>query len=258
VEFIFVDEPADENWAMIIAGESNPKLGLISVHTPVAQALLGSAVGAEVLAPLPVGLRKLKVLAIQKHSVAHPADYAQEDNDVLIHVPLQPPPRPSNHPRREGFRTIHVKVTQGMINQNLLTLTEYVNRGVVRIGEEFTIKSDPPGEFFKTDLVQHGNKLRERGAIARFYRMAGVRAGDSIVLTEIAPRRWKLTRVAGQRDLDARDPRFLLRGNGTFRRSAEGRWAVAPYRLQRPPFGLHQTSRFPKARSLALPPFSSP
>jgi hypothetical protein len=90
-----------------------------------------------------------------------------------------------------------------MINQNLLTLTEYVHRGVVRIGEEFTIESDPPGEFFKTDLVQHGNKLRERGAIARFYRMAGVRAGDAIVLAEIAPRRWKLARVAGQHILDA-------------------------------------------------------
>jgi hypothetical protein len=59
--------------AMIIAGESNPKLGLIRVHTPVAQALLGSALGAEVLARLPGGLKKLKVLAIQKHSIAHPA-----------------------------------------------------------------------------------------------------------------------------------------------------------------------------------------
>ena len=58
---------------------------------------------------------------------------------------------------------MQVKVSQGMINQNLLTLTEYVNRGVVRIGEEFTVESDPPGEFFKTDIVRHGNKLRERG-----------------------------------------------------------------------------------------------
>jgi very-short-patch-repair endonuclease len=39
VEFIFVDDPADENWATIIAGESNPKFGLINVHTPVAQSV---------------------------------------------------------------------------------------------------------------------------------------------------------------------------------------------------------------------------
>ena len=90
---------------------------------------------------------------------------------------------------------IEIQVTQGMINQNLLTLTEYVNRGIVRVGEEFTVESEPSGELFKTELTDNGNKFRERGAIARFYREAHIRAGDSIALTEISPRRWKLRKA---------------------------------------------------------------
>ncbi|MGL4399325.1 MAG: hypothetical protein ACRCXD_05625 [Luteolibacter sp.] len=93
------------------------------------------------------------------------------------------------------LRELPVEVTQGMINQNLLTLTEHVKRGRIRTGEDLAIETYPSGERFRTDLMTNGNKVRERGAIGRFYRKAGVHAGDFVVLTEISPGRWTLKKA---------------------------------------------------------------
>jgi uncharacterized protein (DUF3084 family) len=89
-------------------------------------------------------------------------------------------------------RRMVIEVTQGMINQNLLTLTEHVKAGRIRTGLEMKIEARPSGELFCTDLLSEGNRLRERGAIARFYRDARVHAGDRVVLFEQAPNRWTL------------------------------------------------------------------
>ena len=94
------------------------------------------------------------------------------------------------------LRELPVEVTQGMLNQSLLTLTDHVKRGRVRTGEELTIEAYPSAERMRTDLMVNGNKLRERGAIGRFYREAGVHAGDFVVLSEIAPNRWTLKKAA--------------------------------------------------------------
>jgi len=85
-----------------------------------------------------------------------------------------------------------VDVTQGMINQNLLTLSEHVKAGRIRPGIEMTIEATPSGDLFSSTLLSDGNRLQERGAIARFYRDARVRAGDKVVLTEDSPNHWKL------------------------------------------------------------------
>jgi hypothetical protein len=94
-----------------------------------------------------------------------------------------------------SVRELVTEVTQGMLNQNLLTLTEHVKRGRIRTGEELLFEALPSGDRFRTDLMTNGNKLRERGAIARFYREAGVRAGDFVVLTEVAPAQWTLKKA---------------------------------------------------------------
>ena len=96
----------------------------------------------------------------------------------------------------QKLRELPVEVSQGMINQNLLTLTDHVKRGRIRVGEEMLIEALPSGERFRTDLVVNGNKLRERGAIGRFYREAGVHDGEFVVLTETAPQRWTLRKAA--------------------------------------------------------------
>jgi hypothetical protein len=54
------------------------------------------------------------------------------------------------------------------------------------------VESLPSGERFKTQVMTSGNKLQERGAIGRFYRSAGVHAGDFVVLREVSRGSWQL------------------------------------------------------------------
>ncbi len=82
--FTFADEPTEENWVTIVAGESNPKLGLVNKETPIARVLLGAPVGAELLAHLPEGPRKIKVLTIQKHRPAFGAEAGNEEGMETI------------------------------------------------------------------------------------------------------------------------------------------------------------------------------
>jgi len=99
-------------------------------------------------------------------------------------------------PQANGkIRELAIEVTDGMIRQNLLTLTPHVKRGKIKIGEELTIEAIPSGERFVTVLLQNGNKLRARGEIAQFYRDARVNSGDYVVLTEISPSRWTLAKA---------------------------------------------------------------
>src|SRR6266699_2755606 len=93
---------------------------------------------------------------------------------------------------RFGNREISVEVSQGMINQNLLTLTDPMKRGRIRAGEEMEIEALPSGERFKSVVLEIGNKLQERGAVGRFYRKAGVHAGDYIVMREVSQGQWQL------------------------------------------------------------------
>jgi hypothetical protein len=92
-------------------------------------------------------------------------------------------------------RELPIEVTEGMIRQNLLTLTPHVKRGKIMTGEDLAIEALPSGERFTTVLLQNGNKLRARGEIAQFYRDARVKSGDYVVLTEISPRHWTLTKA---------------------------------------------------------------
>ena len=101
-------------------------------------------------------------------------------------------PKADIHKVARGIREFAIDVSQGMINQNLLTLTEQVKRGMIHIGERLMIETVPSGDRFETDLIASGNKLRERGKIAKFYRDAGVRAGDVVTLTELSPGVWQL------------------------------------------------------------------
>lgn len=98
----------------------------------------------------------------------------------------------ANSERPLSTREIAVEISQGMINQNLLTLTDAVKKGLIRVGEKMVIETQPNGTILETQLLANGNKLRERGKIGRFYREAAVQAGDTIVLRELTPGRWEL------------------------------------------------------------------
>lgn len=107
----------------------------------------------------------------------------------------EPNVAPSGSTNGSQLRQLLVEVTQGMINQNLLTLTDHLKAGRVHGGELLVIECQPSGARFKTDIVPNGNKLRERGEIARFYRDAGVKSGDIVVLVESEKGRWILRKA---------------------------------------------------------------
>lgn len=92
-----------------------------------------------------------------------------------------------------GLRLTTVEVTQGMLNQHLLTLTEARRRKIVKIGEQFTITL-PDGTEFTTELCEPGNKLRERGHIRRFYEDQKIEDGDEVTMEEVSAGKWVLRR----------------------------------------------------------------
>lgn len=98
-----------------------------------------------------------------------------------------------------GLRILTIEVSQGMINQNLLTLTEAKARGVVHEGERFTIRL-PDETSFSTELCSPGNKLRERGLIRKFYADAKIREGDKVVMTEVSQGSWTLSRLSSEEE----------------------------------------------------------
>jgi hypothetical protein len=115
---------------------------------------------------------------IQSHAVGILSDTLGYDSDQVTVEP-------------SGLRTFVIEVSQGMINQHLLTLTDAKRLEKVSTGETFEIQL-PDGTIFKTELCQPGNKLRERGMIRRFYETSKVEQGDKVVLKETAPGIWKL------------------------------------------------------------------
>jgi hypothetical protein len=89
------------------------------------------------------------------------------------------------------FRVLRVGVSAGMLRQNLLTLTEARKSGEVSLGEQFRV-TVPDGSVFKTDLVEPGNRFRERSEVRKFYAANEVQEGDIIYLKEVQKGDWKL------------------------------------------------------------------
>ncbi len=94
------------------------------------------------------------------------------------------------------LRRLPIRVSEGMIRQNLLTFTEHIKRGRIQVEEEMMIEVRPTGARFPSKVLQNGNRLQERGEIGRFYRSAGVQDGDIVVLTETKPNEWTLEKVS--------------------------------------------------------------
>jgi len=101
----------------------------------------------------------------------------------------------------EGLRKIELEVTEGMLRQSLLSMTRAKKANLVKVGEQFTI-TVPSGEQFTTDLIDPGNKLRERGRIRAFYEAHQIKAGDHVVLKETEKNRWTMEVVQRHKVLD--------------------------------------------------------
>lgn len=92
----------------------------------------------------------------------------------------------------DQLREITILVLPGMITQSLLSLTPAIKSGIISPGEKLSIEAFPSRERFDTVLLPVGNKLQKRGKVGKFYREAGVRAGDTVVLREVGRGRWEL------------------------------------------------------------------
>lgn len=90
-----------------------------------------------------------------------------------------------------GLRRITIEVSEGMLNQSLLTVTDARKLGIVSLGERLKVTL-PGGVSFETEVVEPGNRLRERGLIRSFYRDQRIEAGDYVVLSEVARGEWTL------------------------------------------------------------------
>lgn len=101
-----------------------------------------------------------------------------------------------------GLRNLEIEVTEGMVNQSLLTLTEAKKRGEVQVGEKFTVHL-PDGTHFTSELTEPGNKLRERSSIRRFYTSAKVADGDKVSLVEFKSGHWRLMRSDSPEAIEA-------------------------------------------------------
>lgn len=87
----------------------------------------------------------------------------------------------ASKPSASESHDISIILTEGMIRQNLLTFTRWMEpRGPFKLGDTLTINFN--GEKINSDIVSPGNKLRERGAVGRFYRDLHLHEGDSITL----------------------------------------------------------------------------
>jgi len=70
VMYIDLDNPAEQERQVMISPEgSNPDWGVVNMHAPIAQAILGSRTGEIVEAKLPRGTRRLKIEQITKNQL---------------------------------------------------------------------------------------------------------------------------------------------------------------------------------------------
>jgi hypothetical protein len=90
-----------------------------------------------------------------------------------------------------GLRQIEVNVTEGMINISGLSLTGAVKKGILQLGETMRITL-PDGKTFVTTIESPGNRLKERGLIAQFFKSENIEPYSSVYFKEIAHGDWLL------------------------------------------------------------------
>ena len=92
------------------------------------------------------------------------------------------------------LRVVRIQITQGMINQSLLSLTKPKKEGLINESETFHITL-PWGQEFEAAIKQPGNRLSERGLIAQFYKKANIKEGDCVQLDEYEFGRWRISKT---------------------------------------------------------------
>jgi hypothetical protein len=167
----------------------------LDTHIAAVMKQIGEAARKDDLA----AIQRLSKRAAELKELKEQAASIQQRIASLTSEPIEATPTtPATQPKQANGagRALFVQVSDGMIRQNLLTLTPHVKRRKIGIGEQLVIEALPSGERFQTEVLDKGNKLRARGQIARFYHDAKVRPDDYVVLTETTPGKWTLRKAS--------------------------------------------------------------
>ena len=78
-----------------------------------------------------------------------------------------------------------------MLNQSIFSVTQARKRGIIRLGERLKVTL-PDSTAFETEIVEPGNRFRERGLVRAFYEREKVEGSDFVVLSEVKPGEWTL------------------------------------------------------------------
>ena len=120
---------------------------------------------------------------VRSTEVAVNNDTPENAVDAIAAQPIQPTTIGRkdirNAPSPNPADAIVISLTEGMIDQNMLTFT--VNRKpIFKGGEKIIIHFG--GEKITSEIVKPSYRLRERGAVKRFYKANDARKGDRVVL----------------------------------------------------------------------------
>jgi hypothetical protein len=89
--------------------------------------------------------------------------------------------------------SFRIQITEGALKNSYLNITEGLHNGVLKLGAVILLKL--PNNQQVTTKVVPGNRLQERGLIAKFYQQEKIRAGDFLSMAEISPGTWFLQKV---------------------------------------------------------------
>ena len=94
----------------------------------------------------------------------------------------------------DEIKMVSWEITKGAIEYDYLSITKPKKARLIPAdGTEFEIETSE-GQVFRTEIIQPG-RLRERGEIKKFYKMANIKPGDKVVWQEIIPfKRYRLSK----------------------------------------------------------------
>lgn len=96
----------------------------------------------------------------------------------------------------QAVKSVSWPVSHSDIIDNALSVEEAIDAGLIPInGKKFVVQTSL-GQVFKTDVVSEEKRLSEQYKVGEFYRGEGIKAGEKIVWTKIAPDRYSLERAA--------------------------------------------------------------
>lgn len=126
------------------------------------------------------------------------------DKAIAGAVAAAPPPSSQRKPGKSPapLARRYLTVTQGNVNNNHLYLTEAMDLfppdalgGTGKASAARTVCVEWNGGEVETDVVRSRNIFRRRAWVGRFFAANGIAAGDRVLLEQVEPYRFRVTKV---------------------------------------------------------------